>query len=104
MADKNYLLTRVTQVIDSGTFGIVKDEYNFGADFQILNGTPVATAVIEYTTDGGFNWLPIITFNLDTTGTVGMPVNDWIQLPNAVGRARVTSLTGGAAAVSIWMI
>lgn len=103
MKQKQTLIARASLPEESGPVNSYEDSYRFGASLTILGGTPVATAVIEQTVNGGTTWTNVMTFTLDSNGFVEIPVGSALVIDGLAIRARLTSITGGAAEVSVWM-
>lgn len=88
---------------ETGHFSANNDDYEFGVDMRVLSGAPVATVVIDRTTDGGFTWTPVVTFMMDTAGLCTTPTGVPLSFEAVAIRARVVSITGGQCSLNAWM-
>jgi len=101
---KRLLIDRATTAgFDTGPVGAPREAYEFGAVLSAASGPATAVAVVEKTDDGGATWAPVITFEMDTAGECAVPAGAPVSFDALVIRARVTSIAGNGASISVWM-
>jgi hypothetical protein len=105
MKNKSFFFTRERALnTESATLSAYDESYQFGVDFQVLAGAPTMTLVVEQTADGGYTWTNVVTFTLDTAGSISTPQSSPVMISGNALRARITAVGGtGEGRASAWV-
>jgi hypothetical protein len=91
MKTRHYLLDRVAGLTQSGSSSTDGESTIFGATFALVVAGATAIAVFETSVDGGTTWTTVVSFTLDSSGSVFTPP---IEFAGGVLRARVIAANG----------